>query len=125
MYFEDPSKNIVEFISRQSSPSVEGNFSSNSILNISEMGITTNDVLSVGNQLMEFGIPVKDNETLDDRFNFMGYDGSFVIIVCENRTWFFSDQDSKIHPSTIEIDNRKVIEVDRQGRIELRDRAIK
>lgn len=120
LYFEDPSQNIVEFISRQSSPTVEGTFSAESILNISEMGIPTNDVLSVGNQLLEFGIPVKDNEPLEEQFNFMGYDDSFVILVCENRTWFFSVQDSVIHPCVIEIDKRKVIEVDRQGEIELR-----
>lgn len=125
LYFEDPSNNIVEFISRQSSPSVEGDFSSNSILNISEIGITTNDVLSVGHQLMEFGIPVKDNQPLEEQFNFMGYDDAFVILVCENRTWFFSDQDSEIHPSIIEIDKCKVIEVDRQGRMGLRDGTIK
>lgn len=125
LYFEDPSKNIVEFISRQSSPSIEGDFSSNSILNISEMGITTNDVLAVGHQLMEFGIPVKDNQPLEEQFNFMGYDDSFVILVCENRTWFFSDQESEIHPITIEINKLKVIEVDKQGRIDLRVGSIK
>ncbi len=125
LYFEDPSKNIVEFISRQSSPIVEGDFSAESILTINEMGIPTNDVLSLGNQLIEFGIPVKDNQPLKDQFNFMGYDDSYLILVCENRTWFFSDQDSEIHPSVIEIDKRKVIEVDRQGRIELRVGPIK
>lgn len=125
LYFEDPSNNIVEFISRQSSATVEGDFSSDSILNISEIGITTNDVLSLGNQLKEFGIPVKDNQPLEEQFNFMGYDNSFVILVCENRTWFFSNQNSEIHPSTIEIDKRRVIEVDKQGRIELRVETIK
>lgn len=124
LYFEDPSQNIVELISRQSSPSSEGDFSSNSILNISEMGIVTNDVLSVGNQLMEFGIPVKDNQPLEEQFNFMGYDDSFVILVRKNRTWFFSNQDSVIYPSVIEIDKCKVIEVDRQGRMELRSGAM-
>lgn len=119
LYFEDPSKNIVEFISRQSSPTVEGTFSAKSILNISEMGIPTNDVLSVGKQLLEFGIPVKDNQPLEEQFNFMGYDDSFVILVCENRTWFFSNQDSVIHPSVIEIDKSKVIEVDKRGKVAL------
>lgn len=125
LYFEDPSKNIVELIARQSSPSVEGDFSAESILKISEMGIVTNDVLAVGHQLMESGIPVKDHQPLKEQFNFMGYDSTFVILVCENRTWYFSDQDAKIHPCTIEIDKNKVIEVDGQGRIALREETIK
>ncbi|MFJ7935372.1 VOC family protein [Sporosarcina sp. NPDC096371] len=119
LYFEDPSKNIVELIARKSSPTVEGYFSSQSILKISEMSITTNDVLSVGQQLMEFGIPVKDDLPLKEQFNFMGRESSFLILVSENRRWFFSDRDSEIHPSVIELDKRKVIEVDRQGKVKL------
>ncbi len=119
LYFLDPSENIVEFISRRSSPIVEGAFSPDAILNISEMNITTNDVNSVGHQLIEFGIPVRDDKPLKEQFNFLGSEGSFLLLGCEKRTWFFSDKDSEIHPSTIEVDKGKVIEVDRQGKIEL------
>lgn len=53
-YFIDPTNNIVEFISRNSiaPPIREYTFSAQSVINISEINITTNNVVSVGEQLI-------------------------------------------------------------------------
>lgn len=119
LYFLDPSGNIVEFISRTSSPIAKAVFLASSIINISEINITTNHVLSVGNQINEFGIPVRDTGTLNDQFNFLGSDGSFLLLGAEKRTWYFSDKGAEIHPNTIEIDKNKVIELHKDGNISL------
>ncbi|MED1620021.1 VOC family protein [Bacillus pseudomycoides] len=115
-YFMDPAGNIVEFISRHTI-SLESNepFSVHSILNVSEMSMTTNQVLAVGNQLIEYGISVRDGETLSDGFHFMGENGVYLLLGPSGRRWFFSELDAEVHPLIIEVDNEKQIEVNRQG----------
>ncbi|WP_410983173.1 glyoxalase [Bacillus cereus] len=115
-YFMDPAGNIVEFISRHTTPSESNEpFSIDSILNVSEMSLTTDEVLKVGNQLIEYGIPVRDGEELSDGFQFMGENGIYLLLGPSGRRWFFSDLDAEVHPLMIEIDNKKQIEINRQG----------
>jgi catechol 2,3-dioxygenase-like lactoylglutathione lyase family enzyme len=113
-YFYDPSGNIVEFISRYavSPKSKIKTFSAKNILNISEINITTNEVVSVAKKLIQFGIPIRNNETLEkDSLNFMGEmrGGSFLLLGPTQRRWIFSNKYSEIHPVSIEVDNHKVI----------------
>lgn len=115
-YFMDPSGNIVEFISRHTtSPKSNGPFSVHSILNVSEMSMTVDQVLKVGNQLIEYGIPVRDGEELCDGFQFMGENGVYLLLGPSGRRWFFSNVDAEVHPLMIEVDNKKQIEINRQG----------
>jgi len=120
-YFIDPSGNIVEFISRHS-VSVQSNdaFSANSILNISEINVTTSDVMSVGNQLIANGIKVRDGNELTNSLNFMGKEGCFLLLGPENRRWIFSDKRSRSFPVVITIDQEKVIEVDEFGKVDIK-----
>ncbi|PDZ09031.1 glyoxalase [Bacillus pseudomycoides] len=115
-YFMDPAGNIVEFISRHTiSPESNEPFSVHSILNVSEMSVTTDQVLAVGNQLIEYGISVRDGEALSDGFHFMGENGVYLLLGLSGRRWFFSELDAAVHPLQIEIDNEKQIEINRQG----------
>ncbi|MBJ8029321.1 VOC family protein [Bacillus cereus group sp. N21] len=115
-YFMDPAGNIVEFISRHTiSPESNESFSVHSILNVSEMSMTTDQVLAVGNQLIEYGILVRDGEALSDGFHFMGENGVYLLLGPSGRRWFFSELDAAVHPLQIEIDNEKQIEINRQG----------
>ncbi|PEP49016.1 MULTISPECIES: VOC family protein [Bacillus] len=115
-YFMDPAGNIVEFISRHTiSPESNEPFSVHSILNVSEMSMTTDQVLAVGNQLIEYGISVRDGEALSDGFHFMGENGVYLLLGLSGRRWFFSELDAAVHPLQIEIDNEKQIEINRQG----------
>lgn len=115
-YFMDPAGNIVEFISRHTtSPESNEPFSIDSILNMSEMNLTTDEVLEVGNQLIEYGISVRDGEALSDGFHFMGENGVYLLLGPSGRRWFFSDLDAEVHPLMLEIDNEKQIEINRQG----------
>lgn len=119
-YFVDPSGNIVEFISRHS-VSVQSNevFSENSILNISEINITTKEVISVGNRLIASGTYVRDGKELTESLNFMGSNGSFLLLGPPNRKWLFSDKQSECFPVVITINQEKVIEVDDNGEVEI------
>jgi len=120
-YFIDPSGNIVEFISRHS-VSVQSNdaFSVNSILNISEINVTTTDVMSVGKQLMANGIGVRDGNELTESLNFMGKEGCFLLLGPQNRRWIFSNKRSKCFPVVITIDQKKLIEVDEFGKVDIK-----
>lgn len=124
LYFMDPPGNIVELISRHSvSPPKEvKTFTAEDLLNISEINITTNNVLAAGSQINHFGIPVMNDEVLEsDRLNFIGEseDGAFLLLGPEKRPWIFSDRDASIYSLSIEIDNHKNIQVDRKGDISL------
>lgn len=65
VYFLDPCENIVELIAHHGvSPSSHIiPFSSNMTLNISEMNLTTDDVLAVCESLL--GMPVRHNHQVD------------------------------------------------------------
>ncbi|EMA6343502.1 VOC family protein [Bacillus cytotoxicus] len=115
-YFMDPAGNIVEFISRHTtSPESNEPFSIDSILNVSEMSLTTDHVLAVGNRLVECGILVRDGEALRDGFQFMGKNGVYLLLGPSGRRWLFSELDAEVHPLMIEIDHEKQIEINRQG----------
>lgn len=64
LYFDDPSGNVVEFISRGSmNTNQTESFSIRSVLNISEIGITVNDVYSAAYFLNKVGVTERDTET--------------------------------------------------------------
>lgn len=121
-YFLDPAGNIVEFIARRAiSARSESHFSVNNILNISEINVTTNDVLSAGNDLIAFGVPLRGNAPLtNDGLNFLGDNGAFLLLGPTKRRWIFSNKESEIHTLSIEIDKKKRIVLDAQGNIDCR-----
>jgi catechol-2,3-dioxygenase len=119
-YFLDPSGNIVEFISRHSnSPESEKTFSIDSILNISEINVTISDVFTVGKQLVTSGIPVRNDEDLNEGLNFMGANGSFILLCPPERRWLFSDKNAEIHPVKITIDHHKIVEINDDGEFQI------
>ncbi|TKD72298.1 glyoxalase [Pseudalkalibacillus hwajinpoensis] len=123
-YFIDPAGNIVELISRKlTAPCSETlGFSVEEILTISEINLTTTKVDSVGEELLAFGIPVRDDEPLqNDSLNFLGEaeGGSFILLGPANRRWIFSNQYSVPYPLIIEVDNIKQIELNGRGEVHL------
>lgn len=121
-YFLDPANNIVEFIARNSmETSQENSFSIQSVMNISEINITTNKVIEVGNDLINFGIPVRFGKSLAAKgLNFMGDNhDAFLLLGPIGRRWYFSDLHAEIHPLSITIDHTNKIDVDGTGEIKL------
>jgi catechol-2,3-dioxygenase len=113
LYFYDPAGNIVEFISRQDSEVETKPFSIDSVINISEIGLTVNDAISAGTRLIEIGIKERDNKTLSQTsLNFMGEKskGIFIILNQPGRRWIFSDKISAIFPLEIlTTDGNKIV----------------
>ncbi|WP_280771606.1 VOC family protein [Salipaludibacillus daqingensis] len=113
LYFDDPSGNVVEFISRYSMNTNQTElFSIKSVLNISEIGVTVNDVSSAAESLNTVGVTERDNEDIKkDSLNFMGdrTKGVFIILNEPGRRWIFSERISKSFPLSITLfDNSKI-----------------
>lgn len=119
LYFSDPSGNIVELIARHSfAPESNETFSMNSLLSIGEINLTTFDINSIGQQLIDINIPIRDNGALNPNgLSFMGSNGAFILLGKPGRRWFFSEQYAEIHPLTIEVDAKKSIVQDENGDI--------
>lgn len=123
LYFHDPAGNIVEFIARGSIP-VEATVPSScdAILNISEIGLTVDDAIRVGSELIEKGINVRDNRPLSTTsLNFMGekVKGIFIILNQPGRRWIFSDKLSAVFPLEIKTDTSITIKVRSDNEIEV------
>jgi hypothetical protein len=110
MYFEDPAGNIVELIGRRKRD-LFGELSPASFLNISEVGLVTPTVGLVGEQLQDFGIPLRSGTQVDSKaLNFLGREDSYIVLVPPNRRWYFSKKLAKTYPVEIYFnDNRKII----------------
>ncbi|RTR34016.1 hypothetical protein EKG37_07330 [Robertmurraya yapensis] len=122
-YFYDPAGNIVELIARQSLAEVrEGSFSIESIMNISEIGLTVDDAIDTCNRLMEIGIHEREHGDLTSTsLNFMGEisKGVFIIVNQPGRRWIFSDKKSAIYPLEITTTNERRIVVNSDRQLEI------
>jgi len=89
IYFYDPAGNILEFISRHGLPNASDQpFSARGILNASEIGIATSDVISTVQGLRDkYGFPVYGGEG-SDQFTAVGDEHGLMIVVRLGRTWF-------------------------------------
>lgn len=115
-YFEDPAGNIVEFLGRRNTDRM-GNFTVDSLLNISEVSITTPHVAEVGKQIEDMEIPVRGNKGIDpNALNFLGQGAAFILLVAPKRTWYFSKRRSEVHPLSIELTDGRQIDIDAEGR---------
>ncbi|PKR84547.1 VOC family protein [Heyndrickxia camelliae] len=102
VYFEDPAGNIVELIARHHLPNkTEGEFSSEDLLNVSEIGIVRDQVLPFVQELNNIGIPCW--KEADESFASVGNEEGLVIVVKRGRRWYFSNKDAEIFPVTVWI----------------------
>lgn len=114
-YFQDPAGNVVEFIGRRNVDRM-GNFSVDSLLNISEVSITTPSVKEVGEQIEKLDIPVRGNKGIEPAaLNFLGSGDAFILLVAPKRVWYFSKQKSEVHPLSIELLDGRQIVIDGEG----------
>ncbi|MFE3894728.1 MULTISPECIES: glyoxalase [unclassified Priestia] len=120
IYFEDPAHNIVEYISRHSDcPSSKDPFSSKSLLSIGEINLTTPHVHSVGTQLINSGITVRNNRLLNETFNFLGSGSAFFLVGTPKRRWFFSNRDSEVHPLMVKVNHSLTLALDEEGMLKI------
>jgi len=111
VYFYDNNGNLLEFIARHDlDNTATENFSSKSILNISEIGIVTENPLELGNQLIEkHALEFFSKNNNSDVFSALGNDEGLLIIVNPNRNWYPTQTPSQSNPTEIRIQNNENI----------------
>jgi len=115
IYFDDPAGNVVEFIGRRTKYS-EADFTISSLLDISEMSITTPHVLEVAEKIQELGVTSRNHESVEaDSLNFLGKYDTYMILVPPKRRWYFSTQISETFPLKIILLNGHSILIDKNG----------
>lgn len=89
LYFKDSAGNILEFIARHGQNNeTEIPFSSEQILQVSEIGLPSKDVISFANELCEkLGVSVYKQEP-NETFTPIGDEYSLFILPVENRIWY-------------------------------------
>ncbi|MBS1516553.1 MAG: glyoxalase/bleomycin resistance/dioxygenase family protein [Bacteroidetes bacterium] len=100
-YFHDPAGNIVEFISRHNLKNDSGQkFSKGSVIDISEIGLPADDVVSFCGEL-ESESEFPPFTAVSPEFAALGNDNGLLIIVRNGRRWFPGCAPAKIFPVEI------------------------
>jgi hypothetical protein len=87
-YFFDSTKNVLEFIARHNlQNAVEGNFNSSQILNVSEIGLPSDDVILLANRICRrLGVSVYKQEP-NENFTPVGDEEGLLILPVKDRIW--------------------------------------
>lgn len=102
LYFEDPVGNIMELIAHHSVHNESDRpFSEKDLLQVCEVGLVTEDVLSAVDELEQMGL--KRWRAISDTFAPIGDVNGLFIVVRKERTWFFSEQKANIYPLEVSI----------------------
>ncbi|KAA8747338.1 ring-cleaving dioxygenase [Paenibacillus sp. UASWS1643] len=102
LYFEDPAGNIIELIAHHRIQNEsDHDFSTQDILQVCEVGLVTEDVLSTVNELQRIGLERWGE--VSDTFAPVGDVHGLFIVVKKERTWFFSTQKAQIYPLEVSI----------------------
>jgi len=98
VYFKDQDNNLVEFIARRAIDyKIESEFNSKSIINISEIGVGTDDIKRVYDQLNKLN-PVSVFDGDFNKFCALGdNNGLFIIVDMLKKDWFPTGD--QIYPS--------------------------
>lgn len=121
MYFEDPAGNLIELIGRRKRD-LFGPLTKEAFFDVSEVGVVTPFGMDVGDELQDFGIPLRHGAEVDpDTFNFLGRDDTFIVLAPQAWKWSFSKKKAETHPLEITLKDGRHIALDRDGKILLTD----
>jgi len=111
IYFYDNNGNLLEFIARHDLNNEQvGEFNSASILNISEIGIVTENPLELGNQLIEeHGLHFFSKNNNSEVFSVLGDDDGLLILVQPKRNWYPTQIPSEHNTTEITLENNESI----------------
>ena len=88
VYFKDTAGNVLEFIARHNlKNAVQGKFDSLQILNVSEIGLPSEDVITFANQLCAQSEISVFNQEPNATFTPVGDDNGLFIIPIKDRIW--------------------------------------
>jgi catechol-2,3-dioxygenase len=88
LYFLDAAGNVLEFIARHDLQNAAGGkFDSSKILSVSEIGLPSEDVITLADQLCtQLGLPVFKQEP-NETFTPVGDDNGLLILPVKDRIW--------------------------------------
>lgn len=88
IYFKDTAGNVLEFIARHNlKDAVDGDFDSRQILNVSEIGLSSEDVVTFANELCtRLGLSVFQQQP-NETFTPVGDDHGLLILPIKDRIW--------------------------------------
>ena len=88
IYFLDPAGNVLEFIARHTlQNAADGTFDSSQILNVSEIGLPSEDVLGLADELItRLGLSVY-KQVADENFTPVGDENGLLILPIRDRIW--------------------------------------
>jgi catechol-2,3-dioxygenase len=106
-YFYDNTGNILEFIARYDLDNKsDALFDSKSILNISEIGIATDDVTCECDTLISrYDFPVFSKQPRLQNFTALGDHHGLLILSVENRHWYPTEKLAQKHYTKLEVSN--------------------
>ena len=88
VYFKDSAGNVLEFIARHNlENAVEGGFDSRQILNVSEIGLSSEDVVIFANELCTRLNLSVFNQQPNETFTPVGDDNGLFILPIKDRIW--------------------------------------
>ncbi len=116
IFFEDPCRNIVEFIARHDLKNdQQQHFDIKDLINISEIGLVTDDVLAVSDEL-NTKLNVSAYNTPGENFSPIGAEDGLIIIVKKGRIWLMSEnQEANIFPVKLKVSRAEHIEHEVRG----------
>lgn len=104
LYFYDPAGNIVEFIARHSLQNeVLSSFTSNNILNISEIGLVVLDVTST-KDMMNSHLKLDAYKDSNASFAAVGDEQGLFILSSYKRIWLGSEKQAQIFKTEVTIE---------------------
>lgn len=108
IYFYDNNGNLLEFIARHDLDNAQTEaFSSKAILNISEIGIVSENPLALGEQLIEqHGLEFFSKNANSELFAAVGDDEGLLIMVKQNRNWYPTQTPSESNKTAIRIEDK-------------------
>lgn len=111
IYFTDNNGNLLEFIAREDiQVNVQGDFSPSQIINISEMGVVTEQPMVQAEKLIaDYGLGYFDKAEPTEQFLALGDDNGLLIMVTPNRNWFPTTTAAKFTSSEIMIESNELV----------------
>jgi catechol-2,3-dioxygenase len=106
VYFKDTAGNVLEFIARHNlKNAVDGDFDSSQILNVSEIGLPSEDVITFANELCtRLALSVFKQEP-SATFTPIGDDNGLLILPIKDRIWIpNSGVPAKLLPIKVQVD---------------------
>jgi catechol-2,3-dioxygenase len=106
VYFKDAAGNVLEFIARHNlNNDVDGDFNEKQILNISEIGLPSEDVIGLADKLCaQLGLSVFHQEP-NETFTPVGDDNGLFILPIKDRIWIpNSGVPAKLLPVKVTVD---------------------